>query len=126
MGPRTVTAINAHFARGDENAPIITSVNTSVGNSNAVVSWSASEFAKGKVYYSTSPIRMSNLFDVTGVFSGEPIVSGTLAYFDGVARVNQSVSINNLMPNTDYYYQVVVLDASNNVSLTTPAMFRTN
>ena len=126
VGPRTLTAINAQLTRGDENAPAITSVNVNSGSTSATVNWTASEAARGKVYYSTSPIQISNVFDVTGVFSGEPTVSGTLAPYDGIPRASQSVNIGGLATNTAYYYLVAVLDSSNNVSITLPAFFRTN
>src|SRR3989338_1069423 len=126
VGPRTLGVINSLLTRGDESAPVITSVSVSSGSTGASINWTASEMARGKVYYSTSPIRISNVFDVTGVFSGEPIVSGTLAPYDGISRSSQSVNINGLSPNTTYYYLVAVLDSSNNVNITPPSSFRTN
>ena len=126
VGPRTLGVINSLLTRGDESAPVITSVSVSSGSTGASINWTASEMARGKVYYSTSPIRISNVFDVTGVFSGEPIVSGTLAPYDGISRSSQSVNINGLAPNTTYYYLVAVLDSSNNVNITPPSFFRTN
>lgn len=132
VGPRTQAAINAKLAgggypTGDVYAPTIerVSVNTNNSSDSAVISWTASEPSMGKVYYSTSPIRISNTFDVNGVSSGEPVVSGTLAQYDGVARSTHTVNINNLMPNTTYYYLVVAFDSSKNSSITLPASFRT-
>lgn len=130
VGPTTQAAINAKLAGGvvgeDVYAPTIKSVTVNTDNNGASIGWTASEASMGKVYYSTSPIRISNIFDVNGVFSGEPIVSGTLAQYDGVARSSHTVNINNLLSNTTYYYLVVVFDASKNVSITTPASFHTN
>lgn len=133
VGPRTQAAINAKLAggghsTGDVYAPTIerVSVNTNNSSDSAVISWTASEPSMGKVYYSTSPIRMHNTFDSTARFSGEPIVTtGTLAQYDGVARSTHTVNINNLMPNTTYYYLVVAFDSSKNSSITLPASFRT-
>lgn len=134
VGPLTRASINAKLLGGgtpptsgaDVYAPTITSVGVVTDNNGASVSWTASEASMGKVYYSTSPIRISNIFDVTGVFSGEPVVSGTLAQYDGLARVNHTVNINNLAPNTTYFYVLVIFDSSKNVSITTPASFRIN
>lgn len=74
---------------------------------------------------SRSPIAIRNTFDSAGRFSGEPVVSGTLAQYDGVARSTHTVNINNLSPSTTYYYLVVAFDTAKNVSITTPASFRT-
>lgn len=126
VGPRTLAALNAQMARGDEDAPVITSVNVTPRNAGVTIGWTVAEAARGKVYYSTMPLQVSNVFDITGVFSGEPTVSGTLASYDGVPRSSQSISISGLAPNTTYYYLVVVLDASDNVNMTAPAFFRTN
>jgi len=131
VGPRTMAAINAQLAgggnpSGDVSAPIIRSTNVSVDNDGASITWTASEVSMGKVYYSTSPIRISNVFDATGISSGEPIVSGTLAQYDGIARVTHTVNIDNLTPNTTYYYLIVVFDASKNANFTLPALFHTS
>jgi len=130
VGPATRSALNAKLAvgvipTGDVYAPVIKTVGVSVGNSTASVSWTASEASLGKVYYSTSPIRISNIFDVNGVFSGEPVVSGTLAQYDSNLRVSNTVNISGLASNTTYYYLVVAYDVANNVSITLPAAFRT-
>lgn len=131
VGPLTRTAINAKLAggsvqTGDVNAPYIQTVNVTAGANNATVFWTASESSFGKVYYSTSPIRISNIFDVRGTFSGEPSVSGTLAQYDNVPRISHTVNIGGLAANTTYYYLVVVHDAAKNVSISLPASFRTN
>jgi peptidoglycan hydrolase-like protein with peptidoglycan-binding domain len=130
VGPRTQVAINAKLAggypTGDRSAPLIRNVHVAPDNNGASITWTATEASVGKVYYSTSPIRISNTFDATGVSSGEPVVSGTLAQYDGVARVSHTVNINNLSPNTRYYYLVVIFDAAKNVSFTSPASFITN
>lgn len=131
VGPRTQAAINSMLGggsdmSGDTSAPTIRSVNVVTDTDGASVIWTASEASMGKVYYDTSPIRISNIFDVTGVFSGEPVVSGTLAQYDGQARSTHTVNIDNLARNTTYFYLVVVFDATKNVSITLPATFRTN
>ena len=131
VGPKTRYALNVKLAggvtpTGDVYAPYITSVDVTTGSAGAAVTWTADEASYGKVYYSTSPIRLSNIFDVTGVFSGEPIVSGALAEYDNFASLAHTSNINGLAPNTTYYYVVVVYDAAKNVSISLPAYFRTN
>ncbi len=130
VGPLTQAAINAELSGigspiGDVYAPTFRSLNVNTDNNGASITWTASEASFGKVYYSTSPISVSNIFDSTGVFSGEPVVSGTLAPYDGLAYDTHTVNINNLSPNTTYFYLVVIFDATKNVSITSPASFRT-
>jgi hypothetical protein len=130
VGPLTRAAINAKLSGGgspvgDVWAPTIQTVGATTGNNDATIYWTASESSFGKVYYSTSPIRINNMFDATGIFSGEPMVTGTLAQHDNIARAAHTVTINGLTANTTYYYLVVIYDASRNVSITLPAAFRT-
>jgi peptidoglycan hydrolase-like protein with peptidoglycan-binding domain len=131
VGPQTLPVINFQMANGntggmDLSAPAISSVNLSVSNTSATVTWTTNDTARGKFFYSTSPIRMGNSFEETGINSQELSVSGTLAPYDGVARTTQTVTITGLTPNTTYYYLVDALDASNNVSITLPSSFRTS
>lgn len=132
VGPITRAAINIKLAgsyippSGDISAPTFISVNVTTDNNGATVTWVASEASYGKVYYSTSPIMISNVYEQTGVFSGEPVVSGTLAQYDGLARSTHTVNINNLSSNTRYYYLVVIFDATKNISYTLPASFYIN
>ncbi len=130
VGPATLPVLNLQMANmgvsGDSAAPIITSLNVSKNSNSATISWTTNDLARGKVYYSTSPIRLNNTFDQTGVNFVEPSVSGTLAQYDGVARTSQVVGISGLTPNTNYFYLVEVLDSSNNTSITSPASFYTN
>lgn len=130
IGPMTLPVINAQIANGmgngtDMSAPNVTSANATTGSTSASISWSTNEAARGKVYYSTSPIRLSNTFDQTGINFVEPTVTGFMAQNDTVARTYQTVTINGLAPNTTYFYVVVALDAANNSGITLPASFRT-
>lgn len=131
VGPMTMAAINARLGGsvsvgGDVSAPVVKSVAVNTDSNGAVISWTASESSMGKVYYSTSPIRINNAFETTGAFPGEPVVSGALAQYDGVSRVTHTVNINNLSPHTTYYYLIVVFDASKNVNITPPSSFYIN
>lgn len=130
VGPVTLSAINVQMANGvgsgtDLYAPVITSVQLNTSTTGATVSWTTNEASRGKLYYSTSPIQLRNLFDATGVNFVEAVVSGTLAPYDAGVRSAQTVSISGLTPNSLYYYLVEALDASNNVSITLPSYFRT-
>jgi peptidoglycan hydrolase-like protein with peptidoglycan-binding domain len=129
VGPSTMNALNMRMGGGASNAaaaPLILAVNVNPSTTGAAVSWTASEASAGKVYYSKTPITFTNSFDATGVFSGEPIVSGTLADSDGIARTSHTVNISGLDRSTTYYYLVVIYDAAKHVSITTPASFHTD
>ena len=131
VGPITRASINNVMASGlglDLSAPTILSLPTvHVSNTNVAVTWSTNEAARGKLIYGTSPIVISNTGDTTGMNFIEPsVVSGNLAPYDATPRFSQTILVGNLMPNTTYYYMVMALDASNNVSVTTPASFHTN
>ena len=130
VGPATLPIINFQMANGmnglgDLSSPLIMNSNVAIGNTSALFTWRTNDLARGKIFYSTSPIILNNTFDQTGVNSGEPYVSGTLAPYDGVARYSQSTNITGLTPNTTYYFVIEALDASNNMSITLPANFRT-
>lgn len=92
---------------------------------SATVKWTTNDMSKGKVYYDTAPIKLSNTFDDNGINFVEPTVSGRLVPYDTIERQSHSVNITGLLPNTTYYYLVEALDSSNNVSITPPASFRT-
>ena len=131
VGPMTLPVLNAQYASrniggGDVYAPVMSPVSVVTASDRAIVSWSTNEAVRGKVYYSTSPIMISNVFDVTGVNSGEPVVSGTLAPYDSTSQTSHSVTITGLASNTTYYYLAVSIDAMSNVSISLPASFHTN
>ncbi len=130
VGPVTLVALNARMSGtvsgADVYAPLITSLNQTFTATNATINWTTSEPARGKLYFSTSPIRLANTFDETGLNFVEPYVSGTVASFDNVQHSAQSVSLANLSPDTTYYYLALALDASNNSSITLPSSFHTS
>ena len=132
VGPMTLPVLNAQMAgipnnsSTDMSAPIIRSVSVSTSNNSATVSWSMSDVARTKLYYSTSPIVAYNSFDATGANFVEPNVSGTVAVFDNNYRSSNSVAVGSLSANTIYYYLIVALDGSNNVGVSAPAYFRTS
>ncbi len=130
VGPITLAALNSQMgngttAVGDVYAPVITSLNVSTGTTVATVTWTTSTSARGKLFYSTSPIQIRKTFEETGLNFVEPTVYGTLAAYDGLERTQQTVTVTNLLPDTTYYYLVESLDASNNVSFTLPTYFHT-
>lgn len=130
VGPATLPVLNFQMMNGttsgvDVYAPAITSINLGTTNTTATINWTTSDMARGKVYYSTTPLRLSNTFDDNGINFIEPTVTGNMVKSDDLARTSQSVYISGLSPNTVYFYLVEALDSSNNVSLTLPAYFQT-
>lgn len=123
-GRNTNAIINAQMAGGmgngtDIDAPIISSTGVNVTTNNAIVSWYTSENATGVVYYSTSPIILTE-----GDYSAT--VTGQTAMTDNVMHTSQSVNLQGLQSNTVYYYSVYTTDANGNVTITWPSTFKTN
>ncbi len=124
VGPATLPVLNAQIAAGgvvvsSAAAPMITGANVNINRNSVLVSWNTNEYAKGVVYYSTNPL-------VTYERINSVDVSGNIAMTDESMRTSQAVSIQNLQPNTTYYYMIYTTDQAGNVSVTWPAVFHTN
>lgn len=127
VGPATLPVLNLQMSNGNGvtnnsnlNAPMITSVSTNTSRNTASVSWNTSEASKGWVYYSTSPLSM------TEQNNNSVIVNGNVASTDGNLNYNQNVVLQNLLPNTTYYYLVYSINQIGNASLTWPSTFQTS
>ena len=122
VGPATLPVLNLQMANGtsgsDVSAAVITSVNISASRNSTNVSWYTSEPAKGVVYYSTSPL-------VTNEHDNSVDISGNTSMTDTNYSPSQNVMLQNLQPNTTYYYMVYTTDQSGNVSVTWPSTFQT-
>ncbi len=125
VGPQTLPILNLQMANGLSNntngtgvAPLITSVSVSVSKNYANVIWNTNEFARGIVYYSTSPL-------VTYERTNSVDVSGATAMTDNDFHSSQNVSLQNLQANTVYYYLVYTTDQAGNVSVSWPSTFQT-
>ena len=92
----------------DGVAPTIAGVSATPATVSAVISWSTSESATGRVRYGTSSTALNLL------------KSGT------TAGTTQSISIGGLTPSTVWYYQVESTDAAGNVSTSAVYSFTTN
>ncbi len=121
VGPVTLPILNLQMNGGvanNEKAPLISSVSANPSVNSAVVSWNTNEFARGVVYYSTSPLttyERTNSVDV----------SGTTAMTDTNYRTSQNVSLTGLTANTTYYFLVYTTGQDGNVSVTWPSTFHT-
>lgn len=125
VGPMTLSKINNVINAGygiDVYAPTIYNVILQKTKNSATFSWATTEPAGGKVYYSATPLRMT---EAVGNFS-EPSITGGTATVAMNSQSSQNVSLSNLQPNTTYYYIIEVADGSGNVTVTPQASFTTN
>ena len=125
IGPASLPVINAQMAGGmstggDVNAPIISALSVNTSNSSANVSWNTSEPARGKVYYSNTPLTLSNETPKSVDISGASVMS------DSALRYAQNVFVPSLQGNTTYYYSVYSTDGDGNLNLSWPRTFHTN
>ena len=127
VGPITMLAINRWSSTGgsdDVNAPSISNINVTSTGSTATVSWTTNEDTQGVLFYSVSPLSMTentvNNPDTVSV-SGTSIASANLGL-----RTTHSVQISGLAANTNYYYVIHATDQAGNVSVTWPGVLHTN
>ncbi len=125
VGPITLAKINNVINAGygiDVYAPTIYNVSVQKTNNTATFAWTTTELAGGKVYYSTSPFGLS---EAIGNFT-EPSITGGSMMMAVNSQLSQNVTVNNLHPNTTYYYIIQAQDALGNVSVTVQSTFSTN
>lgn len=122
VGPITLSVINAQMGgtppAANAIAPTIGNISVNSSRNGATVNWATNEFAKGLLYYSSSPLTTYESFNSV-------TVSGNTAMTDMNLRGSQSVALQNLQANTRYYYLIYVTDQDGNVSVTLPASFQT-
>lgn len=129
VGPATLPVLNLQIAGGGNQgngnlyaeAPIITRVSVGESRDRATISWNTEDAARGTVYYSTRSLVL------TEADPGEHTVGisgGTPAGEPGF-ETSQSVTIQDLEPDTLYHYLVHATDSNGNVSITWPSTFRT-
>lgn len=95
---------------GDTTAPVISSLNSSVSQTSATISWITNEAATGKVYYSTtSPVSVATA----------SIKSSSLL------QTGHSFSLTGLSASTTYYYFVESSDKKGNKATSTQQSFTT-
>lgn len=129
VGPITLAALNSQMAGGTGStgvnvnmggiAPTISGVSISVSQNTATVNWSTNQEAKGVVYYSTNSLT-------TYERERSVDVSGLIGMTDLNFHYSQNVSIQNLQPNTTYYYMIYTTNHSGDVTVTVPSTFRTS
>jgi peptidoglycan hydrolase-like protein with peptidoglycan-binding domain len=124
VGPITMARMNGVMNSGlglDISSAVIYNRTVTVGSNAVKISWNTNTQAWGKVFYSTSPLKIweAQMNFTPSTVSGV-VVQGTSA------GLGQSLTLLNLQPNTTYYYLIETRDFSGNVSVTWPSWFRTN
>ena len=120
VGPVTLAAINSQM-NGDNTSPSFNSLNVSTSNTTANINWNTNENAAAVVYYSASPIYMTEASASTGVTIG-----GSSVLVDAGVDSHHSTTISSLIPNTTYNYVLYIRDTLGNESITWPSTFHTN
>jgi hypothetical protein len=105
----------------DRTTPSIYSLNVNADHSSAEFRWNTTENSSGVIFYSTSPIPMTEASAYSSVYIG-----GNSFLVNTNLQTSHSGTITGLNSNTTYYYVVYAKDASGNESLTWPQTFSTN
>ncbi len=114
-----ITNVTVNTASGTVLGTTSTITTSATQAQNVVVSWNTNELASGKVYYSSSPLILSEAqLDKT-----EPTVSGGFVVTDPSITGSKAITISGLTSGTTYYYMIESMDANNNVSVTWPSTF---
>lgn len=126
VGPQTLGVINAQMNGGYNGNPVsniapVSSVVANVSGSQATISWNTGMAANAYVYYSTSPISISEQTEYSA-FSIN--TAGTLVHTD--LRNSHSLTIQSLASHTTYYYVVYSKDVQGNENISLPATFTTS
>ncbi len=128
VGPVTMARINSLLGSGGvgapvswDSSPILSTPSVQVSSNSATVTWTTNEPTQGQVYYNNVPLVF---YEATGPRQ-QPFVSGAFSN-DGGGLYNHSITIQNLQPNTTYYYLTRAVDNSSNMSMTWPSTFKTN
>jgi peptidoglycan hydrolase-like protein with peptidoglycan-binding domain len=123
VGPLTMAKINSQMGGsvGSNVMPIIGPLTVSTSTSGATINWNTTNNTSASVYYSTSPINLTEASPTSGV-----VIGGSSLSVNNDFTSSHSANLNNLASSTTYYYVVYVKDASGNENITWPATFRTN
>ncbi len=123
VGPITLALINSVMGSVVTNniAPIIGPVSVNSTSTGATLNWNTTVNTSGIVYYSTSPLPMTEASANTGV-----VIGGTSLLANSDLLSTHSAMLTGLSANTTYYYVVYSRDSSGNENITWPSTFKTN
>lgn len=126
VGPQTLAFLNSVMLNGGGNTSVSTqaviggiSLNTS--SNQVIMSWNTSVNATASVYYSTTPLLLTEATETSPFM----ISGGVISNLDNSFSTSHSRTITGLSRNTTYYYVVYVKDSMGNESITLPATFVT-
>jgi peptidoglycan hydrolase-like protein with peptidoglycan-binding domain len=129
VGPQTLAFINSIWLNGNNNnnntnnyQAVIGQLSLSTSNNQVNISWNTSVETTAAVYYSTSPLTLTEATDSSPFM----ISGGSAVVVNSDLRTSHSGSITGLSPNTTYHYVVYVKDTQGNESITLPTTFRTS
>lgn len=125
VGPQTLAVINSQMGGGsvvgsDRRAATISSISMSTSASSASFTWNTDENTSAVLYYSRSPMGLTEGSAVSSV-----AISGTSVIANLDLRNTHGITITGLQSNTSYYYMILVKDASGNETVTWPSTFNT-
>jgi peptidoglycan hydrolase-like protein with peptidoglycan-binding domain len=123
VGPQTLGVINAQMAGGYSNSTVraITDISVNASNNQVTMAWNTAEGSSAWVYYSTSPISISEATDYSPL-----TISAANVTANTDLRTSHSVTMTGLSSNTTYYYVLYVKNSAGTESITLPQTFRTS
>ncbi len=119
VGAATRAALNNGGSVIVGDAPQIYNTSVSVSRNSVNVMWNTNINSSGMVYFGTIPLTL-------GEHENSVDISGYTAMTDNNLRTSQNVLVQNLLPNTTYYYTAYVTGDNGIVSMTWPKTFTTS
>ena len=142
VGPMTLPVVNLQIASGMYNrggypggfldssvtvgtgqtgisSPTIANVAIYTSRNSATVKWDTGAYASGIVYYSTSPLILTEYLNSVTVGNGNSVMT------DSTLHPSQDIVLSNLNANTTYYYMIYATNQLGNVSVSWPSTFQT-
>lgn len=125
VGPLTLAKFNAVYGNGvsTNSAPSISNITLAPNSNGMGVMWNTDQPASGVVYYSTSPLVVT---EASGPGQAPGITGTNVQTFNTQANTANSAVLSNLAASTTYYYTIESVNASGKISMTWPSTFKTN